>query len=91
MRRRKAARPTGHKTRKPRAVFSSGKSRDRQAISSDLIMQALAVYDGQQCLGHLLPRGKAGVEAFGAGDKSLGVFPNQKAAADAVSKAAASS
>jgi hypothetical protein len=52
-------------------------------------MQALAVFDGQQCLGHLLPRGKAGIEAFGADDRSLGIFPTQSAGADALSKEAA--
>jgi hypothetical protein len=47
----------------------------------------LSVYDGQLCLGHLLPRGKAGVEAYDRADRSLGIFPTQKAAADAVSAA----
>jgi hypothetical protein len=79
-----AARPTGLKTRKPRAR----KSASREAISPDFIMRALAVFDGQRCLGHLLPRGRMGVEAFDADDRSLGIFPDQKSAADAVSEAA---
>jgi hypothetical protein len=49
-------------------------------------MSALAVYSGQVCLGHILPRGKSGVEAFDADDRSLGMFPDQKSAADAVSQ-----
>jgi hypothetical protein len=48
----------------------------------------LSVYDGQTCIGFLLTRGPAGIEAFDADDKSLGIFPNQKSAADAISKAA---
>jgi hypothetical protein len=28
----------------------------------------LAVYDGRNCVGHLLDRGKSGVEAFDAND-----------------------
>jgi hypothetical protein len=30
-------------------------------------------------------RGKLGVEAYDSNDRSLGLFPNQKAAADAIS------
>ena len=65
----------------------SGKTGSRQATSPDLAMQALAVYAGQRCLGHILPRGKSGIEAFDQDDKSLGIFPTQKLAADAVSNA----
>jgi hypothetical protein len=53
-------------------------------------MNALGVYVGSKCIGFLLPRGRQGVEAFGADDRSLGVFPDQKHAADAVSAAAGS-
>jgi hypothetical protein len=41
------------------------------------------VYDGRRCLGFLMSRGKAGVEAFDAADRSLGIFPDQKSAASA--------
>jgi hypothetical protein len=41
----------------------------------------LAVYDGRNCVGHLLHRGKSGVEAFDADDNSLGLFPTQAEAA----------
>jgi hypothetical protein len=50
-------------------------------------MQALAVFDGRECIGHLLPRGESGIEAYDRDDRSLGIFPNPKTAADAVSKA----
>jgi hypothetical protein len=88
MRRQKAARPTSPEAHKPRAVFSSGKSRDRKANLPDLAMQALAVFDGQTCIGHLLSRGKAGFEAYDRDDRSLGIYPDQKSAADAISEAA---
>lgn len=44
------------------------------------------VYDGQQvCIGFTVSRGKAGVEAFDIDNRSLGIFPDQKSAAAAVS------
>jgi hypothetical protein len=49
----------------------------------------LTVYAGPTCIGFLLSRGKAGVEAFDADNNSLGVFSDQKSAADAVSARAA--
>jgi hypothetical protein len=42
------------------------------------------VYDGRQCLGHIIARGKLGFELFDADDKSLGLFPSQKEAAAAL-------
>jgi hypothetical protein len=42
------------------------------------------VYDGQQCLGHVLSRGPNGFEAFDSDDKSLGVFETQRQAANAL-------
>jgi hypothetical protein len=47
-----------------------------------------AIYDGRECIGHLYLRGKLGVEAYDSDDRSLGVYPNQNAAANAVSLAA---
>jgi hypothetical protein len=44
----------------------------------------VSVYDGQQCVGHVLARGKAGFEAFDTDDKSVGVFPTAKQAANAL-------
>jgi hypothetical protein len=55
----------------------------------------LAVYvpgwDGHNtvCVGFILARGKDGYEAFSTNDRSVGVFPNQRAAADALMEAAA--
>jgi hypothetical protein len=49
-------------------------------------MQALAVYAGQTCIGHLLSRGKVGIEAYDRDDRSLGIYPDQKAATDAIGK-----
>jgi hypothetical protein len=39
-----------------------------------------SVYDGRLCIGHLISRGKLGVEAFDVGDRSLGIFPSLKQA-----------
>jgi hypothetical protein len=44
----------------------------------------LAVYDGTRCSGFLLSRGKSGVEAFDTDNMSLGVFPTQQAASNAI-------
>ena len=48
----------------------------------------LSVYDGQRCLGHIVKRGKCRFEAFDANDNSLGTFPTDHEAADAVTHAA---
>jgi hypothetical protein len=42
------------------------------------------VYDGREALGHVIVRGKACFEAYGADDASLGLFPSQREAANAV-------
>ena len=44
----------------------------------------VSVYDGQQILGHVLARGKAGFEAFDIEDRSVGMFPTQRQAANAL-------
>ena len=51
----------------------------------------LSVYDGQRCLGHIILRGKRGFEAFDAENNSLGVFPSDHKAADAVTRGRAAS
>ena len=48
----------------------------------------LSVYDGQRCLGHIIKRGERGFEAYNHDDQSLGVFPSDHEAADAVTHAA---
>ena len=42
----------------------------------------------QRCIGFIMPRGRTGFEAFGADEKSLGLFPTPQDAADAVLMAA---
>jgi hypothetical protein len=44
----------------------------------------LSVFNGSRCIGHLLLRGRQGVEAFDADARSLGVFPDPKSAAAVV-------
>jgi hypothetical protein len=44
----------------------------------------LSVFDGRRCAGFLLNRGVTGWEAFDADQKSLGVFPTRRDAADAI-------
>jgi hypothetical protein len=44
----------------------------------------LSVYSGQQNLGHVISRGKCGVEAFDANEASLGIFATQAEAVAAV-------
>jgi hypothetical protein len=51
---------------------------------------ALSVYDGRRHIGFLLLRGKAGVEAFDADNRPLGLFSDMKTAAAAISAGAAS-
>jgi hypothetical protein len=46
----------------------------------------LSIYDGQQCIGFVLARGPAGVEAFDAASESLGCFKTEDEAATAVWK-----
>jgi hypothetical protein len=47
-----------------------------------------SIYDGQQCIGFVLDRGKTGVEAFDRELRSLGVFETTAEAAGMVSDAA---
>jgi hypothetical protein len=42
------------------------------------------VYDGRDCLGFILVRGKTGFEAFDRDERSLGLFPTPRAAAIAL-------
>ena len=43
------------------------------------------VYDGRDCLGFILARGKLGFEAFTRDERTLGMFKTQREAADAIS------
>jgi hypothetical protein len=49
----------------------------------------VSVFDGRKCLGIVLSRGPKGYEAFTADERSLGLFPTQEAAANALSAAGA--
>jgi hypothetical protein len=44
----------------------------------------LSIYDGQTCIGFILNRGQQGWEAFDAGDASLGLYPSQRDATNAI-------
>jgi hypothetical protein len=67
---------------------SSAEKISAEATPDILATQALAVYDGQVCIGHLLKRRRQGFEAYDINTKSIGIFTDVKAAADAVAKAA---
>lgn len=66
----------------------------RRAEPFEPVTSMLAVYvpgargRGTRCAGFIMPRGKTGFEAFDAADRTLGIFPTAKNAADAVSAAA---
>jgi hypothetical protein len=47
----------------------------------------LSVYEGRACIGFIITRGKLGFQAFSADLVSLGTFPTQREAADAISEA----
>ena len=42
------------------------------------------IYDGRECLGFVLARGKLGFEAMDREGKSLGIFDTQRQAANAL-------
>ncbi len=42
------------------------------------------VYDGQDCVGFILGRGKLGFEALGRDEHSIGLFATQREAAAAI-------
>ncbi len=44
----------------------------------------LSIYDGRICCGFVISRGKLGFEAFDCDERSLGTYPTQRAAADAI-------
>jgi hypothetical protein len=44
----------------------------------------VSIYDGQQCVGFVLARGRQGFEAFDVSERSLGVFASQQDAANAL-------
>lgn len=43
------------------------------------------MFDGRDCLGHIIHRGPDGFEAYDLNDRSLGRYPTMREAADALS------
>jgi hypothetical protein len=44
----------------------------------------VSVYDGQRCRGHAISRCRDGFEAFDIDDRTLGLYPSQNEAAEAL-------
>jgi hypothetical protein len=87
VRRLKVARAAASKARDPqRRVDKLGG--DVGSEAPDILSMQAVFSAGQRCLGHIYSRGRQGVEAFDADDRSLGLYPDQKSAADAVTRAA---
>ena len=40
----------------------------------------ISIYDGRQCVGFVLARGRSGYEAFDGGERSVGMFKTKDAA-----------
>jgi hypothetical protein len=85
---KKGAGAGGAKPPKRKSQRASSTQSPTCRLAASEVFRALAIYSGRECLGHLLPRGPLGFEAYDCNDKSLGIFPNQKSAADAISEAA---
>lgn len=79
-------RPANRKIRQPHTCVSLGQRGCTEANLDPVGLQS--VYDGRLCIGFLLSRGKLGIEAFNADDTSLGLFPDQASAVNAVADAA---
>jgi hypothetical protein len=45
----------------------------------------ISIYDGRECVGFVISRGKLGYEALDRAERSLDLFPTQREAADAIS------
>jgi hypothetical protein len=91
LRRHKAAKPVSATTENRLHVTNAGRQERHDAYKSfDPSAQPgfLSVYDGQTCIGHLLPRNKLGTEAYDQTDRSIGIYPSQRLAADALTRAA---
>jgi hypothetical protein len=55
-------------------------------VTATFSVPMLSVYGGRECKGFILSRGKVGFEAFNSDQQTLGIFPNEKEAADAISE-----
>jgi len=59
--------------------------RYRRAAAMTVLVEPFAsVYDDRSRLGVILARGRSGFEAYAADDHSLGLFPNTRKAAAAI-------
>ncbi len=87
MRRRKAPGPKREVARGARRGDQSGRLISAEAIPDILSMQAVYA-GGTRCVGFIYSRGRSGVEAFNRETESPGLYPNLKAAAGAVTRAA---
>ena len=65
--------------------MSPAKPIDRPSVERGT--QITSIYDGRQCVGFVLARGRVGFEAFDASEHSLGVFKTQAAAINELTKA----
>jgi hypothetical protein len=75
------AREPGRKNYNMTDISKTAPGRNSQSKISPTL---LAVYDGRECAGFILARGKLGFEAFSADQKSLGLYPSQREAAHAL-------
>ena len=48
------------------------------------ITPMVSVYDGRICRGFVIARGKRGFEVFDCDERSIGVYPTQREAANAI-------
>ena len=87
MARRTAPPAAAVKVRDRRRADPLGGKIGAEAFPDITRMQSVYV-DGSVCVGFIFERGRQGFEAFDADTRSLGLFPTQKAAADAVERAA---
>jgi hypothetical protein len=81
----RAKRASGSKCGKARGARRGdllGRRIDAKAIISS--PSCLSVYSSRTCIGFLMPRGKLGIEACDVDGRSLGLFLNQRIAANAV-------
>jgi hypothetical protein len=84
----KATRPaTAETVNRPRDGDRLGCAISSRATTFHPRFQAVLI--GQRCIGHVLSRGRFGLEAFDADDNSIGTFPDVRTAALALAQGGA--
>jgi hypothetical protein len=83
VKRRKASARAAESANTGRAFERPAEGLEGDATQNQPALQS--VYDGRERVGHLLLHGKQGVEAFDANEVSLGLYPDPKTAAAAIS------